>query len=138
MKMSNEEVSVFRDRLMRLADVLRNDVSDEQYYHGAYRRTTEPHCGTVGCALGHAAARPEAFPGLGLGFVQKHYGWCITAPATDNDDEVAAANRYFGPGAYWEIFSEGAYHDEKRYPTRAEVIERIEEFAAALTGAQQP
>ena len=50
--------------LQSIADMLRNDITDEQFDIGHWFQ----HCGSVGCAIGHAVHR-NLIPGLKLDYV---------------------------------------------------------------------
>lgn len=95
------------ERLLRLADHL-DTVPDEKFDYSTFIRS----CGTVGCALWHAATLPE-FNALGLS---------VMIPV---DEEMSPDLRYMDDGgdlfdldvAIHDIFGEESAREELLYPS---------------------
>lgn len=127
-------------RLLKLADLLKS-LKPKQYDHSVYIRNPEEDeeaarrvaaCGTVGCALGHAAVNNKMFPGLDL-------SWNLWFRRRNGNPlgeitEVFEANEFFGADAYGLIFSSSAYDKSHCDVKRAEVIKRIRKVAAEKWG----
>lgn len=121
-------------RCEKLADHLAA-LPKREYGHGAFIREVENEdfCGTVCCALGHAASvRDQKFPGL-LVTIDRSRSW----PRLDWEDGaslVQRADAYFGPDAYNRIFSDTdeTYNLDSDHVTVGMVVKRLRKFAADL------
>lgn len=117
--LSPAERAVFAQRLLTLRDLLAT-VPNVRYTHRSYVKQTDGSaCGTVGCALGHAAANNHLFPGLNIMLspgINPHAP--TLAPVFQLTDlnrvlqrrEDTEVDAYFGKYAFAKIFDIDAYH----------------------------
>lgn len=109
-------------RLMRLAGYL--DDLDPARFSLSWWVIRQPHCGTVCCAVGHAAMLPE-FRAQGLNFG----GFCSLEPTYDGLTSWSAVQAFFEITAAEanRLFSLYEYPDGARTPPRM-VAARIREL----------
>lgn len=121
------------DRCNRLADYLET-LPESRYYHGAFvdNEASVKECGTVCCALGHAAdVSKTLFRGLGIELSEDVVDGDLQIITKSKKGLGYAADAYFGKDAYNRVFSEDAYDDFN--PKIGTVIRQLRKFAKVLT-----
>lgn len=100
---------VYGKRLLKVAELLRS-IANKQYDHGSFIESLPTKdCGTVACALGHVVVSRK-FRRLPLGIIQKNDGYDL-APTGLHLSLEDAADSYFGPGVYTQVFGLFAYQN---------------------------
>lgn len=135
----------YAERLLRLCVLLQN-LPNKQYRHDIWvaslgkEESKGKTCGTVACALGHAAANPAIFPGLNLRVLESEHEpgeFDLVAKEGEPDvwDDENASDSYFGLDAYHEIFTGGGFNTERiENITKSMVTKLITRFVAERYG----
>jgi len=151
-KLSKAARILFGSRLVYLADHLKTvKASSREYNHSTFGANIQlvngTLCGTSACALGDAVLSGK-FPDLLLEFVsdtplrtdgeyylatQKHGMFATSAIAKE-------ADAYFGPDAYYNIFSPSAFDIELgcKNPSKTIVMTRLHRYAKEAFGYTPP
>lgn len=147
--LTERQRKTFAERLLRLRGLLQS-LSPKQYIHEEWVRTLGPEaskgktCGTVACAMGHAAANPVMFPTLNLKVRLSDYSWAdpgdfviVTKDGRDDVHESVWAGDYFGEYAYNDIFLGevfDGYDDFDATVTRGMVTRQLAKLARERYG----
>lgn len=137
-------------RLLKL-DAILASVPNEQYDHSLFLKTDDPaSCNTIGCAMGHAVANAEKFPGLkvryngpglpsGKTFSFGPIGEKDYSPVDYTCNQRIGmhdwANHYFGPGTYDRIFDTDPYRYTQPGNVKEAVRSKLRSIAAEFEKA---